>query len=511
MSTFPLRAVCNTGVLPDKTSSAVSIAWARRQILDCRVKHTCLPEMKSTPLPTRVLDVSGPDEAVVKLLVTSRQPARYTCLSHCWGDQTSIVRTTRSTLRDHVEGIRIVKLPATFRDAADFTRRLGIKYIWIDSLCIIQDSEEDWQAESARMAEIYENSYVTLAATMSTNGQGGCYRTTSGTERDLELETHSDVDEPTRLYLRPQLGHFDLSPDVHISEQGSDFPLLKRAWVLQERLLSPRMLHFCDRELIFECRETIHCQCGEAQVQANMKAEFIRMLESGPSRRPARARVGWWTLVQRYTRLRLTFDKDRLPALSGMARRRMGQQANDYMAGIWRSSFPDGLLWRVDFPSRVLNAAVVLPRRLPEPRAPSWSWASLAAAVTWVFPHRFGDKTVGIEILEADCFPVGNDRYGQVQGGILRVTGLITNSVMQRKERWSLRATRTAMVMVVLMVSELDFLNATFQIFRHCQKKSATISRIPFIRTMTSVLKNKVRLRSSVSGSCPQGCLFSGW
>lgn len=432
---LPFRVASNITILPDDTASSASISWAKHQISKCCTNHACFPELTSSRLPTRVLDISGQSKDVVKLVITSREIASYICLSHCWGDQNSMVRTTKNTVKEHIKGIQISKLPVTFRDAVDISRRLGIKYLWIDSLCIIQDSKEDWHIESTQMADIYENSYVTIAATASNNGQGGCYRTTSEMEKDQEIELESDVYEPARLYLRKPLRHFDLHVDIHRNKQGSDFPLLERAWVLQERLLSPRTLHFCNREIVFECRETMQCQCGEADIQANVKADFIRMLHSGPTIGPTNAHIGWWTVVQRYTRLGLSFDKDRLIALSGVARRMMGQQENDYMAGIWKSSFPEGLLWRVDYPDDCLGINLSFPRRLSTPRAPSWSWASLEAAVTWHFPQHLMKRTANIEIQEVNCFSVGNDIYGQIKGGILRISGLVTHGLLRWQRR----------------------------------------------------------------------------
>jgi len=435
ISTFPFRAVCDMNVLPHDTASEASISWARSQISECCKNHSCLPMLRSTQFPSRVLDVSGLLGDRVNLVITARKfSARYICLSHCWGDQNSIVRTMTNNLEEHIKGIQISSLPVTFRDAIDISRRLGIRYLWIDSLCIVQDSEQDWLTESAEMANIYENAYITISATASSNGHGGCYQTTPLAESDQEIELE---DKSTGLYVRQPPTHFDLYIDLALNKYGSGFPLLKRAWVWQERLLSPRTLHFCNREIVFECRRTKQCQCGESEIQANIKGDFIRMLDSDPSLSYHHARVGWWTVVQRYTRLGLTFDKDRLSALAGVAGRMKNQQTNDYLAGIWRSSFPYGLLWRVDYESLEtdgIDVKISFPHRLPDPRAPSWSWASLSSAVVWDFPSRFTKKMVEtdtMQIHEASCFPTGDNQYGQVNGGVLRLTGFVTYSTLQ--------------------------------------------------------------------------------
>ena len=111
---------------------------------------------------------------MVRLYETQRELAHYTTLSHCWGKK-RIVTTTKATLGQRKLEVQWPRLSRTFQDAINITRALGIRYIWIDSLCIIQDDKEDWERESAKMAEIYSCSYLNLAATGSADGDGGCF------------------------------------------------------------------------------------------------------------------------------------------------------------------------------------------------------------------------------------------------------------------------------------------------------------------------------------------------
>ena len=86
---------------------------------------------------------------------------KYATLSHCWEDSQPI-RTTRSNLTRRQGRLEWGQLPLAFQEAIDIVRKLGIKYLWIDSLCIVQDDPEEWAIESARMANIFEKSVVTI-------------------------------------------------------------------------------------------------------------------------------------------------------------------------------------------------------------------------------------------------------------------------------------------------------------------------------------------------------------
>jgi len=127
-------------------------------------------------LPTRVLDVGVEGRSHdIKLITLGTEEVKYIALSHCWGDSRSILTTTKLTLKPRQQNIEFNDLPRTFQDAVQITRALDVRYLWIDSLCIVQDDEDDWQVESGRMAEIYLGSYLTVAATGSADSSGGCF------------------------------------------------------------------------------------------------------------------------------------------------------------------------------------------------------------------------------------------------------------------------------------------------------------------------------------------------
>ncbi|KAF2138415.1 uncharacterized protein K452DRAFT_216366, partial [Aplosporella prunicola CBS 121167] len=297
-------------------------------------------------LPTRVVDIGTFDGMQDPLLKQTRgEKGTYIALSHCWGRK-QIIRTTKSTLETHKSRIKWSALSKTFQDAITTTRKLGIRYIWIDSLCIIQDDPQDWEIESTKMADIYEGAYLTIAATAAASGEDGLYKI----------------------------------PDT------ADAPLLSRAWVFQERILSSRVIHFGAEEMLFECKSKFLCECGGVSTyigphsrQVNFKQSFARNLRTSSV-------PNWQELVREYTARALTFEQDRLPALSAVARR-LQPLMGRYLAGMWYNQLPGSLLWSA-YPEMFENptTSIELPWR-PARQSnasvapPTWSWASIDGAV----------------------------------------------------------------------------------------------------------------------------------
>ncbi|KAF2009125.1 HET-domain-containing protein, partial [Aaosphaeria arxii CBS 175.79] len=330
-------------------------------------------------LPTRVLDLGEPGQipldADVRLYETGGNiQGMYMTLSHCWGGALPIM-TLSGNLEAHKQKVSWEKLPRTFRDAIRVTRRLAVRYLWIDSLCIIQDDKNDWLVEAARMGRVYQESYLTIAATAAPNGDGGLFPSSSAPAKTRfhELKPSStgqqgqDVDESS-MFLRRQLNHDAFST---FSPDGPR--LLTRGWVYQERVLSQRVIHFSDDELLWECRGRFACECGSAQARTSQIATVKQGQADGRAgstwrvgysaansagynfddhvahntgeavHRPKRYRA----MVSDYTRLHLTFARDRLPAFAGIARLYGGAGRGDYVAGLWTGSLASDLLWEV--------------------------------------------------------------------------------------------------------------------------------------------------------------------
>lgn len=451
-----------------RTDSDMAIVTIKGWISSCIVTHytpECFCDSPDNPpLPTRVVDVGLDDDSVKLIEPKGAVRAKYICLSHCWG-LAQIITTTKSTLADRKRGIPWRSLSNTFRDAISLTRALGIKYIWIDSLCIIQDDARDWDVESSNMAAIYTNGHLTIAATMSANGAGGLFRDTpdfevSGTAPPSDTNGKG---EPYRLFFRERIDHhIDMgiaNSDISIgSPTAIHYPLLTRAWVYQERMLSTRILHFGRYELFFECRSSIVCECDDIEFHGSspetpialFKIEHAEALGDYTSSwvdadqfRDAVHYQGaslWRTMVSCYSALLLTKSKDRLPAISGIAKDLAVRRQSRYLAGLWEESINDDLLWTVHWRSRHQKAR-------PYPRnAPTWSWASTDACVLYYDGVLFTDLEdkqgsfrerqpykhfSTVETCEVTWAAV--DEFGAISSGMLTISGLVVTGLLERE------------------------------------------------------------------------------
>jgi hypothetical protein len=381
-------------------------------------EHEYCSETETPLLPSRVVNV-GSNNLQIKLIETRSERDSYVCLSHCWGSQ-QIITTTTATLNDRKSGIAHDALSSTFQNAIELTRRLGHKYIWIDSLCIVQDSKQDWAIESAKMASIYANSTLTIAATSSADGAGGLYRPTP----DFELSGTTPHGEPFTLFFRKAIAH----SLMHDSDLDAELPLLSRAWVFQERLLSPRVLHFGPQEVFFECRSTAMCECdgitGYEIALPTPKIHHAQAYMSSSDGADAYFRARCWrSLVAQYASLRLTYGSDRLPAFGGLAKHARQQRQCEYYAGLWEDSLVDDLCW----------IAGGQGRRPVRWRAPSWSWAAVDHSIYYHDAFLFWDSgdinheqepriCLG-EVEHCVCVPAIADVYGELRSGMLRLSG----------------------------------------------------------------------------------------
>jgi hypothetical protein len=325
-----------------------------------------------TEYPTRLLDLSLSQDLEGPLrLVLSKDVSpmgHYITLSHCWGLQ-PVISLTSANLKSFRERIDFEELSKTFKDAVIVTRKLGIQYLWIDSLCIIQEGEgskDDWHRESATMGQVYHNAFLNIGATGAADDTDGCFY-----KRDYlevfrpsifkpECKTHCDYYQKYRLI-----------EESFIDEWLLNEPLMKRGWVYQERFLAPRMLHFGSRQLFWECKETRACESFPTYLLSPICLTRLSELEDktrADAEQGIIKQVGlyrWYNIVREYTSKELTRGADKLVAISGVAQqfRDLVLKDDEYWAGIWRSDVPGGLCWSVK------NGAG---RRLETFRAPSW-------------------------------------------------------------------------------------------------------------------------------------------
>lgn len=375
----------------------ICLTLASEWMKKCNEHPLCGQQPLDATVPTRVIDVGLEDDSDTVYLKENIFSSPYMSLSHCWGKD-QIITTTTKTLQDRKSGIKLCELSKTFRDAVQITRGLGIQYLWIDSLCILQDDRVDWEIESAKMASVYMNSHLNLAATHSSNGKGGCLserwsldglsQTELNIGNEIVIEPTADEEGHYKIYVRNILhvahDQFTRTKDyAHTVENVS--PLLKRGWVFQERLLSTRTLHFHAEELIWECSTGISCECSrltdfqrgdpDGTIEERNADQLKSMYSSINSTNVGVSQVldTWLELVTEYCTLKLTNQSDRLPALSGLASRVMKGSSSKYLAGIWWQDLPRALCWQKHFEYQNKYPSL----RAGQDIAPSWSWASV--------------------------------------------------------------------------------------------------------------------------------------
>ncbi|KAK0609608.1 heterokaryon incompatibility protein-domain-containing protein [Bombardia bombarda] len=448
-----------------ETGSTASLVDIKSWLSRCDSSHT-ICRRADVPLPKRVLELKIlPDSSKsahepdisVRLVEDITLPTRYACLSHRWGSATHTCQTTKSSLSDHLISIPWAKLPKTFQDAVSVTVSLGISYIWIDSLCIVQDDADDWATQAAQMCDIYTRAYVTLAATCSSDSDEGLFRTSPSYPFAINSGLMGLMRRRRGYLVRRVPEHPTWQPDGLRQMMVTELPLLGRAWVYQERLLSARIVHFTRYELYFECAQpeawTATCQCGHGPGGAwgggsngasgtgqftdkrkYLHAEALGLLvrNDGGSRGKLIADIDvrryWHQIVTEYSGLSISYDSDRLPALAGIARQfssahegRLGR----YVAGMWDLSLVYDMLW-------YSREGSMLPRR-DTFVGPSWSWISATGLVETATACGRVHET-DLEVKDCRVAIKGLDEFGAVNEVELRLDCFLVDGILQRHD-----------------------------------------------------------------------------
>lgn len=450
----------------------------------------------STPsyVPTRLVDVGDKHDLRDPRLVITKdhsfsdgqtEDRRYFALSYCWGSpeqSRSQLMTEPHTLRQHLDAVPFDRLPQTLRDAVEVCRAMEVRYIWIDALCIIQGDNDDWEKESAAMAQVYSGAYLTIGAMQgdsclsgflkrsvpspivlpfrsalepSVAGRYSIFQSQRGDSQQNIVEDHGflipDLASPnprppdlSRLAMSAP-GHNPFAVDVRLARWNS------RAWTFQEASMSPRLLLF-GRHMAHLC--TDDSRASEDGTHGSHRAEWgysLRKAYAAPPDGDAEIYDDWRLLVRRYSARELSCPGDKLPAVSALARhfasrlrlheRPSGQQGRAaFLAGLWAPDLAHGLLWArlggsggSSTPGTTTREGGDLGRpplaALPSPApaaaaaspsytAPSWSWASQPGAVDWAWARR-GSIGPDFELLRAETTVDGLNEYGRVSAGSL--------------------------------------------------------------------------------------------
>jgi hypothetical protein len=382
----------------------------------CENDHECC-RIKTAALPTsgahgfRLINVGDGSVAPVHLVHTDRlrHLPRYITLSHRWTEATKLTQLTWTNLDRHFTNIDTSQWPQVYKDAVTFTRQLRIQYLWVDSICIIQDArkdvlQQDWDKQSVLMDQIYANGVLNLASIEEKDGEG------FKTKRNLLSEF------PCVLRGGAESDGFTTSSYLLCSSEDernavSNAPLSKRGWVYQERMLSRRTVHFgC--QIYWDCASLSANEAFPSGYDIHEDGPYAEMT-SLSIKRDLQWRAGlrhnrtdqtplhvlWKKIVNTYTATELSNPNDRLVALRGIVNIICGQYNVpdvDYAAGMWRKNLPSMMVWRrdVDFEMAEVECAA---RRTLLHYFPSWSWASCNSKVYLIKAQRYAKELISVE------------------------------------------------------------------------------------------------------------------
>lgn len=358
-------------------------------------------------LPRRILSLGRSDTDNIRLVEVNDQIGIYAALSHCWGNSQPI-RTLTANIAQIKRHIPWESLSSVFRDAIQVCRRLGLAYIWIDTLCILQDNKEDWDLESSKMCQYYENAFITISATASPSSFVPFLKERAIKWRAQSFPFECSDGKSIDVFARRDSGKSD---DDHKEDPGA---LGTRAWALQETLLSRRVLYFTESELVWECRSCILAE-DDITPYGLCSARLPQLLlrcEEGVD-----AYNVWHSLVKAYVLRQLTFESDRLPALSGAAAKFQFFTESNYVAGLWVKNLPLDLCWSVNYLSDGAGSRPAFSSS--NYLAPSWAWPSVTGSISFVDNSVEQPFVAFATVTHVECTCSGLNPYGQVDSGHL--------------------------------------------------------------------------------------------
>lgn len=401
----------------------------------------CLGQRQIPWYPTRLLYLD-PGTSAIRLIITNDNPpdGPYMTLSHRWGT-TKYTKLTSKTLEDFKNRIDATSLPRCFQDAIEGTRYLGIKYLWIDSLCIQQDEDkQDWNLESRLMGKVYSHSFLNVSATLAEDDSRGLHAQQDlhpfgPTRFDLHVRAKRrffKVGAPSERFYRAGVSlrkNWIVDNDMW-DEDVEDAPLQSRGWVFQERFLASRVLHFTPRQMAWECLELSALETFPIKLPAGMMSA-----DKGDIFNQAMSRITtdqtndisflqvWQGIVQQYTQTEFTFSRDKLVAFSGAAKEIESARNDTYLAGMWKSTFIYDLAW-----SRTRSDSMENPLQSSLGRAPTWSWMSTDGEVLYPDPVKIRKRLARVvefpkPVLAGSSVTVAHGAV-QLQGLLVRINSV---------------------------------------------------------------------------------------
>ncbi|KAI9643582.1 hypothetical protein NHQ30_008203 [Ciborinia camelliae] len=398
---------------PDGPASKRNIDFMKHCIDECvKYHYACRDKLSNTQfIPTRLLDIGNVETLFVRLvercqipLVGSSSPQlQYATLSYCWGESLTL-KTTEETKDEYEKiGILMHDMPATFQDAIYITRKLGIRYLWIDALCIIQHNTADWEAESVRMCDIFANSQITISAAANSSSSESFLQRPFDKPLDIHFRSllNPDVSGEYSIPLQPRSTSRAMN-DVRHSK------LYSRAWVWQEEIMSTRQLVFGEKMFQFRCNQGISLENG--------------LFEDSPGvilKKSSNYDWFWRNALRIYSSRELSYPRDRLGAMAGVAKfidnnLKAAGKSTDYLVGLWlNDSFGYQICWACKNPTVSYITMMDSLRNENEYFAPSWSWASRNTGIHCYFT---GDYTA-VQVISYNLQPANSDAMVAVKFG----------------------------------------------------------------------------------------------
>ncbi|KAH7129826.1 heterokaryon incompatibility protein-domain-containing protein [Dactylonectria estremocensis] len=386
------KATFRQGLEPISSKSDLKLAQIKswyRQCCEIHARCTAYPQMVApgSQRPSRLLDIDG-NKIRLECNVESLPQLQYATLSHMWGPDPSVcLQLTISQLHDFESDIPLSLLPTKYLEAIRIAKSLGFRYIWIDSLCIIQDSEEDWKKEALKMATVYGRtalniSYVYPPSEKPSQQHLRDPRVIVPCRLPMDHLQRREVgssENATSLIVQGAPGYINKfwSPTTY----KQVWPLLSRAWVFQERLLCSRNIYYGQDRLLWECCQGLDDEFSGPLVDSprsktRFHSVFAGIQGDSLGRQHDESFKGQWgLLVEEYRLANLTFEKDRIIAFAGIVKAVQSQTKFTYLAGIWKEFAELDLLWVIHPPSPLGD--FYDRRNEMRQHVPSWSWFSV--------------------------------------------------------------------------------------------------------------------------------------
>jgi len=354
-------------------------------ILECLENHPRCQNYNQPSMPTRLLDLQldGRDDQVALVDGRSLSSVCYVTLSHRWGKDSPPLQTTTENQTSHRKGILISKLPKTFQHAVSMARSLKLRYLWIDSLCILQDSELDKAIELPLMGAYYYGSFCNISAESAEDSSGGLFYPRNGIclrPQSLTCQIGNLSSKYQKWTVTPDLDNlYSLRESI-----STESVLHERAWIFQEQIFSTRTIHFGKGTFYFSCFSLFASETlpkgvpfddGEASMlsyrkrlnslrlyqevaiigmtiqsskimglEQNIEHSLFQKSSDSP---PSQVLHGlWYSAAELYSQRKLTFENDRLGAVSGLVEIIAKRTCDEYLAGLWKSDLIHGLCWK---------------------------------------------------------------------------------------------------------------------------------------------------------------------